>query len=75
VALSISGSLAALGHTVAGDEILKNFFANFAFSAAGEVFGFHFPARGSSVTRSNTRVTGGEYTRLVEQLHVRSRAL
>lgn len=30
-ALSITGSLAALGHTMAGDEILKNSFANFAF--------------------------------------------
>lgn len=31
VALSFTGSMAALGHTVAGDEILKNSFANFAF--------------------------------------------
>jgi len=31
LALSFSGSMAALGHTVAGDEILKNSFANFAF--------------------------------------------
>ncbi|OWV72799.1 hypothetical protein ATY77_03020 [Rhizobium sp. R634] len=31
LALSFSGSMAALGHTVAGDEILKNAFANFAF--------------------------------------------
>ena len=31
VALSVSGNLAALGHTIAGDEILKNAFANFAF--------------------------------------------
>ena len=30
-ALSITGSMAALGHTVAGDEILKNSMANFAF--------------------------------------------
>lgn len=30
-ALSISGSLAALGHAIADDEILKNSFANFAF--------------------------------------------
>lgn len=29
--LTISGNLAALGHTVAGDEIIKNSFANFAF--------------------------------------------
>jgi ferritin-like metal-binding protein YciE len=29
--LSITGNLAALGHAVAGDEILKNTFANFAF--------------------------------------------
>lgn len=29
--LSISGSMAALGHTLAGDEILKNSFANHAF--------------------------------------------
>ncbi|MBM3605732.1 MAG: ferritin-like domain-containing protein [Alphaproteobacteria bacterium] len=29
--LSISGSMAAMGHTIAGDEILKNSFANFAF--------------------------------------------
>ncbi|RFB88606.1 hypothetical protein B5K11_24300 [Rhizobium leguminosarum bv. trifolii] len=31
LALSFTGSMAALGHTVAGDEILKNSFANFAF--------------------------------------------
>jgi ferritin-like metal-binding protein YciE len=31
MALSFSGAMAALGHTVAGDEILKNSFANFAF--------------------------------------------
>jgi ferritin-like metal-binding protein YciE len=30
-ALSLSGNLAALGHTIAGDEILKNTFANLAF--------------------------------------------
>ncbi len=30
-ALSITGSLAAMGHAIAGDEILKNSFANFAF--------------------------------------------
>ncbi len=30
-ALSISGGMAALGHSIAGDEILKNSFANYAF--------------------------------------------
>ena len=30
-ALSLTGNLAALAHTVAGDEILKNSFASFAF--------------------------------------------
>lgn len=30
-ALSLTGSMAALGHTVAGDEILENSMANFAF--------------------------------------------
>lgn len=30
-ALSISGSMAAIGHSVAGDEIVKNSFANYAF--------------------------------------------
>jgi len=30
-ALSLTGSIAALGHSVAGDEILKNSMANFAF--------------------------------------------
>ncbi|MDX6806970.1 ferritin-like domain-containing protein [Terrihabitans rhizophilus] len=30
-ALSFSGAMAALGHSVAGDEILKNTFANYAF--------------------------------------------
>jgi ferritin-like metal-binding protein YciE len=30
-ALSIMGSMAAMGHSIAGDEILKNSFANFAF--------------------------------------------
>jgi len=31
MALSVAGSMAAMGHTMAGDEILKNSFANFAF--------------------------------------------
>lgn len=31
VAASMMGSMAALGHSVAGDEILKNAFADFAF--------------------------------------------
>jgi ferritin-like metal-binding protein YciE len=31
IALSLGGSMAAMGHTVAGDEILKNSLANFAF--------------------------------------------
>ena len=31
MALSFTGAMAAMGHTVAGDEILKNSFANFAF--------------------------------------------
>lgn len=31
LALSFTGAMAALGHTVADDEILKNSFANFAF--------------------------------------------
>ena len=31
MALSFTGGMAAMGHTVAGDEILKNSFANFAF--------------------------------------------
>ncbi len=31
MALSMTGKMAALGHTVAGDEILKNTMANFAF--------------------------------------------
>ncbi len=31
MALSFTGSMAALGHTVAGDEIIKNSLANFAF--------------------------------------------
>lgn len=31
MALSFTGAMAALGHTIAGDEILKNSFANFAF--------------------------------------------
>jgi ferritin-like metal-binding protein YciE len=30
-ALTMSGNMAALAHTLAGDEILKNSFANFAF--------------------------------------------
>lgn len=29
--MSMVGSMAAMGHSVAGDEILKNSFANFAF--------------------------------------------
>ena len=31
MALSFTGAMAAVGHTVAGDEILKNSMANFAF--------------------------------------------
>ena len=31
LALSFTGSMAAIGHTIAPDEILKNSFANFAF--------------------------------------------
>lgn len=31
LALSLGGAMAAIGHTVAPDEILKNSFANFAF--------------------------------------------
>jgi ferritin-like metal-binding protein YciE len=31
MALSLGGSMAAIGHTIAPDEILKNNFANFAF--------------------------------------------
>jgi ferritin-like metal-binding protein YciE len=31
VALKFTGAMAAMGHTMAGDEILKNSFANFAF--------------------------------------------
>jgi ferritin-like metal-binding protein YciE len=31
MALSLTGTMAAMGHTIAGDEILKNTFANFAF--------------------------------------------
>lgn len=31
LALSLTGSMAALGHSVAGDEILKNSMANYAF--------------------------------------------
>ncbi|WP_075293324.1 ferritin-like domain-containing protein [Pararhizobium arenae] len=31
IALSVTGAMAAMGHTVAGDEILKNSFANYAF--------------------------------------------
>ncbi|GHC78380.1 ferritin-like domain-containing protein [Limoniibacter endophyticus] len=30
-ALSMTGAMAAMGHSMAGDEILKNSFANFAF--------------------------------------------
>lgn len=31
MALSFTGAMAAMGHTLAGDEILKNSFANYAF--------------------------------------------
>lgn len=31
VALSFTGAMAAMGHSMAGDEVLKNSFANFAF--------------------------------------------
>lgn len=31
MALSMGGAMAALGHTIAPDEIVKNSFANFAF--------------------------------------------
>ena len=35
VAQSVAGSLAAMGHTMAGDKILKNSLANFAFENFG----------------------------------------
>lgn len=31
VALTVAGSMAAMGHTIAGDEVVKNSLANFAF--------------------------------------------
>lgn len=49
MALSISGSMAALGHTVAGNEILKNSFANFACE------NFEVAAYKSSITVAELR--------------------
>ena len=50
MALSISGSMAALGHTVAGNEILKNSFANFACE------NFEVAAYKSSITVAELRL-------------------
>jgi len=44
VALSVVGSMAAVGHAVAGDEVLKNSLANFAFE------NYEFAAYSSLVT-------------------------
>ena len=50
MALSISGSMAALGHTVAGNEILKNSFANFVCE------NFEVAAYKSSITVAELRL-------------------
>jgi len=47
IAMSIAGSMAAMGHTVAGDEIVKNSLANFAFE------NYELAAYSSLVTLAN----------------------
>lgn len=57
---SLMGNLAALGHSVAGDEILKNTFANYAFE------NYEIASYKSLVTLAD--VTGfGAHTKLLEQ--------
>ncbi|MDR9775971.1 ferritin-like domain-containing protein [Rhizobium hidalgonense] len=62
LALSFTGSMAALGHTVADDEILKNSFANFAFE------NFEAAAYKSLLTVAEAGGYGAAVTRLQENL-------
>ncbi|MEV4608832.1 ferritin-like domain-containing protein [Neorhizobium sp. LMR1-1-1.1] len=60
IALSFTGSMAALSHTVAGDEILKNSFANYAYE------NFEIAAYNSLITVAEL----GGYSGLVSSLQV-----
>ena len=60
--LSLSGSMAAVAHTVAGDEILKNSFANYAFEH------FEIAAYKSVITLANDGGFGGPIPLLQESL-------
>jgi ferritin-like metal-binding protein YciE len=53
-ALSIMGSMAAVGHSMAGDEILKNSFANFAFE------NFEIAAYSSLLVMANAAGAGSD---------------
>lgn len=59
-AMSLSGNMAALGHSIAGDEILKNTFANFAFE------NFEAASYRSLITLSEA----GKFTDATEQLRL-----
>ena len=60
--LSLSGSMAAVAHTVAGDEILKNSFANYAFEH------FEIAAYKSVIILANDGGFGGSIPFLQESL-------
>jgi ferritin-like metal-binding protein YciE len=62
VMTSITGNLAALGHTVMGDEILKNHFANHAFE------NFEIAAYTSLITMAEASGRGGHVGALQETL-------
>lgn len=58
---SIMGNLAALGHSVAGDEILKNTFANYAFE------NFEIASYKSLIALSDAAGFGSTHTKALEQ--------
>lgn len=62
IALSLSGSMAAVGHTLAGDEILKNTFANHAFE------NFEIAAYVSLITTANLCGAGSAVSLLQQNL-------
>ncbi len=61
-ALSLSGSMAAITHSVAGDEILKNSFANYAFEH------FEIASYKSLLTLADDGGFGGTHTALKQSL-------
>lgn len=62
IGLSLSGSMAAVAHTLAGDEILKNTFANHAFE------NFEIAAYVSLITTANLCGAGSAVSLLQQNL-------